>query len=152
MPYKDLKKRREVIRNSMRNIRKTAKLEPFIKNGELDIVAYLQSPEVKLGLAGLIQDALEGKRTNSQFLKFITQLMGIYTEKQEVTQKVEFTVADRQQIYGELLDMLRREAEVTRICPVCGERKILRSEILLPSKSELESPNNREVATVAVPT
>jgi len=131
------KKKRNKLPNFSGGITTTEyKLEPYMVDGELDIDAFLHSPPIKLALAKTITDGLNGTRMNSQFLTLITRLMGIYTEKQEVTQKIEFTIADRQQVYGDFISGLRREAEITGVCSVCGLGQAVRLGTRLDTEPE----------------
>lgn len=108
---------------------------------EFDIKDFLNKPENKQLLANAFIDGLNGKRTNSQLFKLITQLTGDLVEKREDNVKVEFTTNDRVRIAIELRETLRRELEDTGTCPICCQHKTLH-EPYIPAgrEQQQESP------------
>jgi len=119
-----------------RRKKQTKEYKPYMVNGELDILAWLNSPDMKIKMAEFISGGLEGRRTNSQFMKTVLEVVGIYKNKQEVDHKVEFTVNDRRQVYEDFIRELDRERKDSRICPLCKRREEICEEPCLLTESE----------------
>jgi len=133
------KELRAEARLRMAKYREKLKLKPFMKDGKLNMEAFLQSEPVKMDIVNMINGGLSGQKINSQLLKLITQLAGIYTDKKEEPQRLEFSVADRQQVFGEFIAGLKREAKATGLCPICLKRETLCEDSCLHPESKFEA-------------
>lgn len=102
------------------------------ENGKLDAKKFLED-----NMEIILMDLLNpGKGIPSRKSEMILKILDIYKEKQEVTQKVEFTVADRQSLSADIIGGLKRERESTGVCPVCGIGQTLLNEPCLYPEPE----------------
>jgi len=118
-----------------------------IVNGDFDLKGYLRGnlPEIAKVLVHKIKT---GKGTKS--IEVALKALGELVEKREDTLKLEYTPADHTRIARETIIGLREEyQQLGGICPVCNQSKALRIEARLDT--EPEQPEDREVATVALP-
>jgi len=129
MPYKDPEKRKECHRLAKRNERGKEKLAPFMNGEDFDIASWLQSPEVKVGIAQMISAGLRGTKTNSNFMKLVMEVIGIYTPKHEETLRVEYSVGDIARDAEQIITYLRERLEAAGTCPVCCKPYILLDEV-----------------------
>jgi len=146
MAYMDLDKRRETTKKRVQSFRLKQRFDKYRnEDGKIDAKAFLED-NIEFILSDLLNP---GKGIPSRKSEMILKILAVYSDKQEVTHKVEFTVNDRQEVAIGLLDALRREGQDTGICPICGQHKALRTNVLLSPKPEQE--NGGEVAALAVP-
>jgi len=129
MPYADPERRRECQKLSQRNKRGADKLAPFMNGEDFDIAAWLQSPEVKLGIAQMISAGLKGTKTNSNFMKLVMEVIGIYTPKHEELLKIEYSAGDIARDAEQIIAYLRERLEEAGTCPVCLKPSLLLNEV-----------------------
>lgn len=129
MPYKDKKKASEAVMASQRRKRDNEMLAPFMNGEDFDIASWLQSPDVKKGIATMISSGLRGNRTNSNFMKLVMEVIGIYTPKREETVKVEYSVGDIARDAEGIIAYLRERNQTAGICVVCQRPNILLDEV-----------------------
>lgn len=131
MEFKQSASKRASVRQNVKQYRQRQEFKPFLnENGEIDIVAYFNSPHIKLKIAGMVDDALSGGRVNSQFLKWLSQVIGFYTERGKESGKVELTHSDIAREAEQIIEYFRQRLEETPgICPVCGVTGVLSTEV-----------------------
>ena len=141
MPYKNKEDYRELDKKRQR---KKSLIAKYNIDGKFDVRAFLED-----NLPLIAEDLItSGKSIPSRKTEMILKILDIYKDKQEVTQKVEFTVADRQQEYRNFLEWGRGEAEATGVCPMCLQRKTLRSESCLDTRPEQPEDNSVEALDI----
>lgn len=116
-------------------------------NGEFDLKTYLRGnlPQIAQKLVEVITTS-----TNAKAIELALKALGELVEKREETHKFELTPADYANIGRATINGLREEfIQLGGRCPVCFQLKTLRNEARLDT--EPEQPEDREVATVAVP-
>jgi len=115
------------------------------ESGKIKAKEYLED-----NLEFILMDLMNpGRGIPTRKSENILKILDILKDKQEVEHRVEFTVADRQALYTELLECGRREAEESGVCPMCHQRKALRTELRLDTRPE--QPEDNPVEALDIP-